>query len=72
MSTHKTTARGQAATATRPDHDSVARFVELLKLRTLAASTQAEYLRYIRKLATRAGRDTAALDEPAVRAPCST
>lgn len=68
MSTHKTTARGQATAATRPDHDSVARFVELLKLRTLAASTQSEYLRYIRKLATRMQRDPADLDEAQVRA----
>lgn len=68
MSSHKSTAPGRAATATLVDHDSVARFVELLKLRTLAASTQAEYLRYIRKLATRVGRDPALLDETQVRA----
>lgn len=68
MSTHKTTARGRAVAATLVDHDSIARFVELLKLRTLAASTQAEYLRYIRKLATRMRRDPAGLDEAQVRA----
>lgn len=68
MSTHKSTAQGRATAATLPDHDSVARFVELLKLRTLAASTQAEYLRYIRKLATRLKRDPAGLDETQVRA----
>jgi site-specific recombinase XerD len=68
MSSHKTTARGRAATATLVDHDSVARFVELLKLRSLAASTQAEYLRYIRKLATRVQCDPATLDEAQVRA----
>jgi len=68
MSSHKSTARGHAATATHVDHDSVARFVELLKLRSLAASTQSEYLRYIRKLATRVGRDPASLDEAQVRA----
>ena len=41
---------------------------QLLKLRSLAASTQAEYLRYIRKLATRVGHDPATLDEAQVRA----
>jgi len=68
MTNHKTTARGRAATATLVDHDSVARFVELLKLRSLAASTQAEYLRYVRKLAARVKRDPAELDEAQVRA----
>lgn len=68
MSTHKTTARGHAAAATLVDHDSVARFVELLKLRSLAPSTQSEYVRYIRKLATRVKRDPAELDEAQVRA----
>lgn len=68
MSTHKSTARGRATTATLVDHDSVARFVELLKLRSLAASTQSEYLRYVRKLAARVKRDPAELDEAQVRA----
>jgi len=68
MSTHKSIAGGRATAATPADHDSVARFVELLKLRSLAASTQAEYLRYIRKLATRVQRDPATLDEAQVRA----
>ena len=68
MSTHKTTARGRATVAVLVDHDSVARFVELLKLRSLAASTQAEYLRYVRKLAARVKGDPAGLDEAQVRA----
>jgi site-specific recombinase XerD len=68
MSNHKTTARGRAATTTLADHDSVARFVELLKLRSLAPSTQSEYARYIRKLATRMKCDPAELDEARVRA----
>lgn len=68
MPNHKSTAQGRAAAATLADHDSVARFVELLKLRSLAASTQSEYLRYIRKLATRVQRDPAELDEAQVRA----
>lgn len=68
MSSHQSTARGRATAATLVDHDSVARFVELLKLRSLAASTQAEYLRYVRKLAARLKRDPAELDEAQVRA----
>ena len=67
MSSHKSTAHGRATTATLSDPDSLARFVELLKLRSLAASTQAEYLRYVRKLAARVGRDPADLDEAQVR-----
>jgi integrase/recombinase XerD len=68
MSSHKSTARGRATAATLVDHDSVARFVELLKLRSLAASTQEEYLRYVRKLAARVKRDPADLDEAQLRA----
>ena len=68
MSKHKSTVPGRATTATQADHDSVARFVELLKLRSLAASTQEEYLRYVRKLAGRVKCDPAALDEAQVRA----
>lgn len=67
MSKHTSTKKG----ATKPvvaDCDSLVRFAELLKLRTLAASTQAEYLRYLRKLAARVQRDPAALDEAQVRA----
>jgi len=68
MPNHKTTAQGRVAAATLADHDSVARFVELLKLRSLAPSTQSEYVRYIRKLGTRVQRDPATLDEAQVRA----
>ena len=68
MSSHKSTAQGRATAATLADHDSVTRFVELLKLRSLAASTQGEYLRYVRKLAGRVKRDPAELTEPEVRA----
>jgi site-specific recombinase XerD len=39
-----------------------------LRLRSLAAATQAEYLRFVRKLATRHGGDPAALEESQVRA----
>jgi integrase/recombinase XerD len=68
MPNHKSTAQGRATAATQADHDSVARFVELLKLRSLADSTQSEYVRYIRKLAARVKRDPAELDEAQVRA----
>ncbi|MFA6169099.1 MAG: tyrosine-type recombinase/integrase [Gemmatimonadaceae bacterium] len=49
------------------DPESLVRFAELLKLRTLARTTQIEYLRYVRKLAERAGRDPATLSEAEVR-----
>ncbi|MBC7366436.1 MAG: hypothetical protein H7343_06410 [Undibacterium sp.] len=66
MSSHSSTLRKKdaAAPAAFPaDPESLLRFAETLKLRSLAASTQAEYLRYLRKLATRVGRDPATLDE---------
>jgi site-specific recombinase XerD len=71
MSTHTSTKKKSAAapTAALPtDPESIRRFAELLKLRTLAPSTQAEYLRYLRKLAGRVQRDPAELTEPEVRA----
>jgi site-specific recombinase XerD len=46
----------------------VQRFAETLRLRSLAAATQAEYLRFVRKLVARHGGDPAALDEAQVRA----
>ena len=67
MSSHKSTKKGAAAVAPVPDHESLVRFAELLKLRTLAKSTHDEYLRYLRKVAARAGCDPAQLDEPQVR-----
>jgi site-specific recombinase XerD len=51
-----------------PDPDSVQRFAETLRLRSLAAATQAEYLRFVRKLVTRHGGDPATLEEAQVRA----
>lgn len=67
---HKSTAQKAAAVdaALPTDPDSLVRFADLLKLRSLAVSTQAEYLRYVRKLASRVGRDPADLDEAQVRA----
>ncbi len=69
MSSHKSTKTGGAAPAVLPsDPESLVRFAELLKLRSLALSTQAEYLRYVRKLAARVRRDPAGLEEAEVRA----
>jgi site-specific recombinase XerD len=68
MPSHKSTAQGRAAAATLADPESLVRFVELLKLRSLAPSTQAEYVRYLRKLAAHVGHDPAQLDEAQVRA----
>ena len=68
MSSHKSTKGGAAPAVLSTEHESLVRFADLLKLRSLAASTQAEYLRYIRKLATRVGGDPAGLDEAQVRA----
>ena len=69
MSSHKSTKPGGAAPAVLPaDPESLIRFADLLKLRSLAPSTQAEYLRYLRKLATRVGQDPSGLDEAQVRA----
>ena len=68
MSSHKSTKKGGAASAVLPsDPESLVRFADLLKLRSLALSTQAEYLRYVRKLATRVNGDPAGLDEAQVR-----
>ncbi len=68
-STHASTLRGGATKKSRaPDPESVQRFAETLRLRSLAAATQEEYLRFVRKLVSRHGGDPAALDEAAVRA----
>lgn len=67
MSSHKST-RKDAAKVAFHDPDSLLRFAETLKLRSLAVSTQEEYLRYVRKLAARVQRDPAELDEAQLRA----
>jgi hypothetical protein len=61
-SVHASTRRG-AKKMSAPDVESVARFAETMKLRSLAPATQAEYLRFVRKLAARHGGDPAGLDE---------
>ena len=67
MSSHQSTKQDAAKVAFN-DSDSLLRFAETLKLRSLAATTQAEYLRYVRKLAARVKRDPATLDEAQLRA----
>lgn len=71
MSIHTSTKKKSAAApvaALPTDPESIRRFAALLKLRTLAPSTQAEYVRYLRKLAGRVRRDPAELTEAEVRA----
>lgn len=51
-----------------PEYPSLRKLDELLPLRGLAATTHEQYRRTARKLAERAGRDPAELDEAAVRA----
>jgi site-specific recombinase XerD len=50
-----------------PDCESVARFAETMRLRSLAETTQREYLRVVRRVAARHGGDPAMLDEAGVR-----
>lgn len=65
---HASTARGPKHQSHAADVESVVRFQETLKLRSLAATTQAEYLRFVRRLVTRHGGDPANLEEAQVRA----
>jgi site-specific recombinase XerD len=51
-----------------PEYPCLRKLDELLPLRGLAATTHEQYRRFARKLAERAGRDPAELDEAAVRA----
>ena len=67
MSSHKSTKKNAAKVAFN-DCDSLLRFAETLKLRSLASTTQEEYLRYVRKLADRVKRDPADLEEAQLRA----
>jgi integrase/recombinase XerD len=67
MSSHKST-KPNAAKVAFADSESLLRFAETLQLRSLAASTREEYLRYVRKLAARVQRDPAELDEAQLRA----
>jgi site-specific recombinase XerD len=67
MSSHKSTKKDAAKVAFH-DPESLLRFAETLQLRSLAASTREEYLRYVRKLAARVQRDPAELDEAQLRA----
>ena len=67
MSSHKSTKKAAARVAFN-DSDTLLRFAETLKLRSLAVTTQEEYMRYVRKLAARVKRDPAELDEAQLRA----
>lgn len=68
-SVHASTRRGGTKNQNHaPDSESVLRFTETMRLRSLADATRAEYLRFVRKLAARHGGDPAALDESQVRA----
>lgn len=68
MSNQSTKRKAKAVSAAvASDPDSLVRFADLLKLRSLATSTQGEYLRYVRKLAARTKRDPAVLEEAQVR-----
>ena len=67
MSSHKSTKKDAAKVAFN-DSDSLLRFAETLKLRSLADTTREEYMRYLRKLAARVKRDPAELDEAQLRA----
>lgn len=69
MSTHKSTKGKRGGQIVLPtDHQSLVRFAELLQLRSLAHSTRAEYLRYIRRLGVQESVDPATLTEEQVRA----
>jgi site-specific recombinase XerD len=65
---HASTLRGAKKKSHAPDAESVVRFAETMRLRSLATATQQEYIRMVRKLAARCGGDPAGLEEPAVRA----
>ena len=67
-SAHASTRRGAVKKNHAPDAESVVRFAETMRLRSLAQATRDEYLRFVRKLASRHGSDPAALDEAQVRA----
>ena len=67
-SAHASTLRGGKKKQHAPDCESVRRFAETMRLRSLADATRAEYLRFVRKLAARHGGDPASLEEAQVRA----
>jgi site-specific recombinase XerD len=66
-SVHASTRARTAKKIHAPDSESVVRFIETLRLRSLADATCEEYVRFVRKLAQRHGGDPAELDEAAVR-----
>lgn len=66
-SVHASTRRGTKKIHA-PDCESVARFADTMRLRSLAATTQTEYLRFVRKLTAHIQGDPATLGEAQVRA----
>jgi len=69
MSIHKSTKTRRDGRELLPtDPKSLSAYADLLKLRSLAVSTQTEYLRYLRRLDCHCGRDPAVLYEAEVRA----
>jgi integrase/recombinase XerD len=69
MSHKKSTNAKRAGVAALPsDPQSIVAFIELVKLRSLAPSTQVEYVRYVRKLGSRLQCDPSTLEESQVRA----
>ena len=67
VSTHCTTAKGGARKILPADPESLIGYAKLRKLRSCAASTQTDYLRYVRRVATRHGGDPSELTEAQVR-----
>lgn len=67
-SPHASTARRGTKKLHAPDCESLVRFQETMRLRSLADATREEYLRFVRKLARRCSGDPSTLDEAAVRA----
>ena len=69
MSSHKSTRKGRDFRRdVTEQYQSLVRFDEMLKLRSMAESTRSEYVRYVRKLSVHVKRDPAELDEAQLRA----
>ncbi len=67
-STRKKSREEKAKLLAANDSDSIRQYADLLKLRSLSALTQEEYLRHLRKLAKVTGKSPEALSEQEVRA----
>ncbi len=67
MSSHKSTVRARRKPEPTAEPESLDRFADRPKRRSLAWSAQPEYLRYLRKLAATMKRDPAAFHVAAIR-----